>query len=327
MRGFRSSLAGIAVSALTVLSASAQDAPLKITVLHQSTVDDVFWQGVNRGMSDACELVNADCQMVFNRQESDIAGLIGNIEAAMAGQPDALVIAVADATALDGLVQQARDNGIIVLGINQDDPEGALGNARQAYVGQDDEAAGFNLARHVAESFPADGPINVLIGVNMPGAAWSEDRARGLEIYFARFSEDHPDREINVRRIDVGVDGGVVATRVLADLQINPDTTAYIETGYFVYTVARAMRENGDDPANIILAGFDIIAPVLEELKTGYIDFQSDQQPYLQGFLPVIQVDLMKKYGLSGWDVNTGGGVVTPADAAQLEQYIAMGVR
>lgn len=308
-------------------TASAQDQPLRITFLHQSTVDDVFWQAVNRGMQDACDKYGAECEMIFNRQESDLAGLMTNIEAAMVTQPDAILLAIASDTVFDEIVEDMIEAGIIVIGVNQDDRQGALGNARMSYVGQDDEGAGYNIALNMSRVFPEEGPIEILIGVNMPGATWSEDRANGIERFMADYAADNPDREVIVRRLDVGVDGGVVATRVMADLQVNPNVTAYVETGYFVYTVAAAMRENGADPDDMILAGFDIIPPVLEELKSGYIDFQADQQPYLQGYLPVIQVSLMRQYGLSAWSVNTGAGIVTPEDADELEQYIALGVR
>jgi simple sugar transport system substrate-binding protein len=35
-----------------------------------------------------------------------------------------------------------------------------------------------------------------------------------------------------------------------------------------------------------------------------------DQQPFLQGYLPILQICLTKKYGFSGLDVNTAGGFV-----------------
>ena len=35
-----------------------------------------------------------------------------------------------------------------------------------------------------------------------------------------------------------------------------------------------------------------------------------DQQPYLQGYLPILNICLTKKYGFSGLDVNTAGAFV-----------------
>ncbi|KAB7538017.1 ABC transporter substrate-binding protein, partial [Verminephrobacter sp. Larva24] len=48
---------------------------------------------------------------------------------------------------------------------------------------------------------------------------------------------------------------------------------------------------------------------------------QVDQQPYLQGYLPVLQAHLMKKFKLSAWDVETGKGLLLPE---QVDGVIAL---
>ena len=35
-----------------------------------------------------------------------------------------------------------------------------------------------------------------------------------------------------------------------------------------------------------------------------------DQQPWLQGYLPILQICLSKTYGFSGLHIDTGGGFV-----------------
>jgi simple sugar transport system substrate-binding protein len=52
-----------------------------------------------------------------------------------------------------------------------------------------------------------------------------------------------------------------------------------------------------------------------------------DQQLYYQGFLPVVQCVLSKKYGLTGFSVNTAGGVVTPETIKDLIPLIEAGIR
>ena len=39
----------------------------------------------------------------------------------------------------------------------------------------------------------------------------------------------------------------------------------------------------------VLLGGFDIVPEVLKDMKAGYIQVEVDQQPFLQGYLPVIQ--------------------------------------
>ena len=56
----------------------------------------------------------------------------------------------------------------------------------------------------------------------------------------------------------------------------------------------------------------------IEEMKAGYIQVEIDQQPYEQGFLPVMQVYLEKKVGLAPSDIDSGEAVFTPEQADQL---------
>jgi simple sugar transport system substrate-binding protein len=64
--------------------------------------------------------------------------------------------------------------------------------------------------------------------------------------------------------------------------------------------------------------GFDLTEQTQNLLKAGFIEFTIDQQPYLQGFLPVVQLFL---YKLSGGlqqpaDTNTGLLFVTKQNVA-----------
>ncbi|GAI33485.1 unnamed protein product, partial [marine sediment metagenome] len=46
-----------------------------------------------------------------------------------------------------------------------------------------------------------------------------------------------------------------------------------------------------------------------------------------QGFLPVLQIVLTKKYGIPGLNINTGIGIATPQNIAELKTLIERGIR
>jgi simple sugar transport system substrate-binding protein len=69
------------------------------------------------------------------------------------------------------------------------------------------------------------------------------------------------------------------------------------------------------------------VPEAVEQMKTGYIQVQVDQQPYMQGFMPVMMVYLNKTVGLSPSDLDTGQGFVTPADADAIMELSAQGLR
>mgnify|MGYP000544131976 CR=1 FL=1 len=53
---------------------------------------------------------------------------------------------------------------------------------------------------------------------------------------------------------------------------------------------------------------------VLDEMKTGYIQLTIDQQPFLQGFWPVMQLYLQIDRGISAANLDTRAQLVTKAD-------------
>ena len=172
--------AGVAVATLVAGSAMAADAQLKIVYATHSDSSNAFWLTVKKGMDDACALIQADCQMIFVSKPGDTQGQIANIEAAIAQKPDMIITSITDNKAYDGVVKEAIDAGIPVVASNVDDTEGAKGNARLAFIGQDFVTAGYALGRAGIAKFPPDGPIKVLVGINVPSDNWSRTRADGI---------------------------------------------------------------------------------------------------------------------------------------------------
>lgn len=318
-----------AVALALALSAPAfaQDAPLNIAFTVHSSTSNTFWQAVKKGFDDACEKIQANCQMIFTQTEGSIAEQQANMQTALAAKPDALVTSIVDDHAFDELIQSARDQGIIVIGTNVDDTEGSAGNARQAFIGQGFIPAGYTLAEAQSKNFPADGPIKVLVGVSAPGQNWSEQRAAGVIKFMEEYKAANPEREVTIERIDSGTDLAVVADRIGAYLNANPDTTAYFDTGFWHAGVARVLADRGVPPGKVLLGGFDLVPEVLQQMKAGYVQVQIDQQPYMQGFLPVMFAYMQKKVGLSPADVDTGQGVVTPDQVDAIMDLSTQGVR
>jgi simple sugar transport system substrate-binding protein len=64
--------------------------------------------------------------------------------------------------------------------------------------------------------------------------------------------------------------------------------------------------------------GYDLLPETLEALSLGELDFSIDQQPYLQGFLPVLQLFFWRYSDrlVSPADTNTGVNFVTRENVA-----------
>jgi simple sugar transport system substrate-binding protein len=82
--------------------------------------------------------------------------------------------------------------------------------------------------------------------------------------------------------------------------------------GFWHAGVAKVLKDRNVPPGKVLLGGFDLVPQVLEMMKAGYIQIQIDQQPYEQGFMPVMEVYLKKNIGLAPADIDTGEAVITP---------------
>jgi simple sugar transport system substrate-binding protein len=322
----KSIAAAAALMATTAPAALAQEG-MNIVFTHHSSASNTFWQAVQKGFDDACERVDANCQMIFTQTEGSVDQQLANMEAALARSPDAILTSIVDDNAFDGILQRAVDQGITVIGVNVDDSEGAAGNPRQAFVGQGFRPAGYSLGEAMSENFPEDGPIKVLMGVSAPGQNWSELRAAGVIDFMEDYAEANPDREVTWERIDSGTDLATVADRVGAYLNANPDTTVYFDTGFWHAAVARVLADRGIAPGEVLLGGFDLVPEVVEQMENGYVQVQVDQQPYMQGFMPVMQAYLVETAGLAPADIDTGQGIVTPEDAGAIMELSEQGLR
>ena len=323
----KSIVAAGVVSAFALFAAAAAADPLNIVFTHHSSASNPFWQAVKKGFDDACARIQANCQMIFTQTEGSVEQQVANQQAALARKPDAIITTLVDNKAFLTNLKEAKEKGIIVIASNVDATEGPELELRQAFVGQNFIPAGTTLGRRMAALFPKEGPIRVLVGVNAPGQNWSEQRAKGIMNGLDEFKKANPGREIVVDRQDVSADGAVVTDRVGAYLSAHPDTTAYIETGLWHSNVARMLKDRNIPPGKILLGGFDLAAQVIEQMKNGYIQVEIDQQPYEQGFLPVMQVYLEKNIGLAPADVDTGEAVFTPEAADSLMGLAKKGLR
>jgi len=200
-------------------------------------------------------------------------------------------------------------------------------NERMSFIGQDLEQAGYDLAKAQSANFPKEGPIKVLVGISAPGQNWSEQRGAGVMKFMEEFKKANPGREVSVERIDSGTDLAITTDRVGAYLSAHPDTTAYFDTGYWHAGVARVLADRGVPPGKVLLGGFDLVPEVLQQMKAGYVQVQIDQQPYEQGFMPVMEVYLAKEVGLAPADIDTGQGVVAPDQVDAIMQLSTQGLR
>ena len=89
-----------------------------------------------------------------------------------------------------------------------------------------------------------------------------------------------------------------------------------------VYAHAASLK-----PGEVLFAGFDMSPNTAKAVKEGYQNLVIDQQPYLQGYLPILNICLTKKFGFSGLDMNTAGAFVDSKNVDLIAPLAAKEIR
>ena len=324
MIALSAALAGFGLAAWA--PAGAQE-KFKFAFVSHGSIQYPYFVKLKKGMEDACEQVKAECQFVEIVNIANIEEQLRALETVLVKGVDGIVIPLINDDIFDEPIQRAIDQGIPVLTATVDDTEGAAGNARLAFIGGNLPQTGYTLTEALSEFFPAEGDVHVLLGIQAFDQTWAIQRSDGIKQFLEEYKAANTRRQVTWDEIETGIDAGVISSRVAAYVQKNPQTTAYIDVGFFHASAAVGLREIGHEPGDVLLAGFDAVQMVLDEMKTGYIQVSISPPAYLEGYLPIIQLDLMKRIGVQPWDVDTGQGLFYPTDVPHIEALVQAGLR
>ncbi len=73
--------------------------------------------------------------------------------------------------------------------------------------------------------------------------------------------------------------------------------------------------------------GFDTSAAVMKCFQDGYAQLSSDQQPFLQGYLPILSLCMQKKFNFAPILYETGAGFVTQDNWQAVATLATAGIR
>ncbi|QND55412.1 MULTISPECIES: substrate-binding domain-containing protein [Mesorhizobium] len=100
---------------------------------------------------------------------------------------------------------------------------------------------------------------------------------------------------------------------ITAALLNNPNVKAVgYPGGQMLGNVPTYMQAAGRKPGDIFNFGFDTSPQIVEGFKGGWVQLTADQQPFMQGYLPILSLCQQVVLGLAPMNVDTGAGFVTP---------------
>ena len=305
-------LAATAALAIGVGSAAmAQDAPRFVVVVHGQAADP-FWSVVKNGVDEAQKTTGATVE--YRAPATfDMVEMAQLIDAAVASNPDGLVVSVPDAAALGDSIKNAVASGVPVISMNSgSDVREQLGIL--VHVGQTEFEAGEGGGKQMkAAGVTKAICVNQEVG-NVALDLRCEGFAKGLG------------GEVEV--VAVSMDPTEIQSAVKAQFAANADIGGVLALGPSAAEPTLAALEELDVLGKVKFGTFDLSPGVLEAIRDGKMMFAIDQQQFLQGYLPIELLNLYHKYGLMpAGTVMTGPGFVTKDTAAQVIDLSAQGIR
>lgn len=288
--------------------------PLRLRFI-TCTVEAKFFEPVKQGMHDAAGMLGIEAAFT-GTDGVDIESQAALVRQAVKDGCNGIALNIIDPVGFDDVVQEAIHAGVPVVAFNVDDH--ATRNARLAAVCQHLYDAGRSLAEHVVSSIPEN--AEVLFTLHDTGVSALEDRLRGMQDVLK-------EKGITGRTIITGNDATRGAEVIAKTLQANPEITIVLGTGQSDTEAAgRAIKQHFPDKG-YWSAGFDLSPKTLELVKAGIIKCTVDQQPYIQGFYPVVQLVHYLRYGIMPSDIDAGAAIIDADNVAEVEELTKRNLR
>jgi simple sugar transport system substrate-binding protein len=283
--------------------------PLRLIFISPVIHED-FFLPVKKGMLDAAR------QMGVEATFTGTEGVDTRAQAAMVTQAvkdgyDGIAVDIIHPTDFDKPIEGAIAAGVPVVAFNTDD---VTPNPRLSSVSQNLYEAGRTVATRAIHFIPSDS--EVLVTMHDAGISALEERRRGIQDVLKQqgihstivVAAPHPQR----------------AQKIIAKaLKDNPRIRTVLCTGQADtegagLAIAEDFRGKGYHSA-----GFDLSPNILRLIDAGTIEFTIDQQPYTQGFYPVVQLTLLLRYGIRPSDIDAGATVITRNEAKNVMKWKA----
>jgi simple sugar transport system substrate-binding protein len=265
----------------------------KFTFVNHVTTNPFFTPTQN-GAADACKLLGCSYQWTGSAT-SNVNEMSNAMNSAMTAGVNGLAIALVDQKAFNAPTSKALSSGIPVVAYNADVPT----NARLAYIGQDLFVSGQKMGEHIAALVPSG---DVALFIATPGSLNIQPRIDGALAVLKSHS--------SIKTHVVATGAAVPQEHSVIDSYLagHPNTAGmFAVDGGSTEGVGLAIQKH-NATGKVKGGGYDLTPTTEQLVSAGVMQFTIDQQPYLQGFLPILELYMynvtQKLSGIA--DVNTG---------------------
>lgn len=318
-------LVGVMIGA-AVLPVVSQDtmwcSGVKIRYFVGGDEGDAFASIVLRGAQQADADLGPDVDYIFSGWNQE--RMIQQLREAIAAQPDGIAMMghPSDA-AIMPLAEEAAAAGIRMMYQNVDVPE-VRATFGGGYVGAQLGPQGYALGTEAVRQFGLQaGDTAIVFGpfTDSNRSLREEATAQALE-----------DAGLTVVRLSAppewATDPNLALPVLTAAVVENPDVKLIAYPGGQMLGNAQAYMEAlGKAPGEIFNIGFDTSPLIMQAFEGGWVQLTSDQQPFLQGYMPVLSLCQQIVYGFAPINVDTGAGFVDTSNYQNVAEMAKAGIR
>ena len=272
---------------------------------------NAFFTPTQYAIADAATLLGLPAPVWGGSNNSVISQMTSAFDTYVAAGASGIALAAISNTAFTAGVSNAMSKGIPVVTYNADGayvngkPE--IGTNRLCYVGQSLYSSGQSMGEQIKLAVPGGGDIVIFTPV--VGTGNTQPRYDGaVSVLGSNYT---------VTEIATGAEESVEPAAMKAYLNAHKSTLKgafAVDSGDTEFLGAQLKSLGMTIPAG----GFDTTGTTIPNIQDGTLGFTIYQDPYLQGFLPVLYLYL---YNLSGGvlappDTDTGLSVVTKSNVA-----------
>jgi simple sugar transport system substrate-binding protein len=272
-----------------------------------------FFTPTKYGYSDAAALLGLPTPQWGGSATSSFTEMISFMNTAISAKADGIALAQISNTAFTGVVSNAMSGGIPVVTYNADgiyaNGVAEIGSNRLAYVGQALYLSGQAMGEQIKTLVPGGGHVAIFIAT--VGTGNIQPRFDGAK---AVLGSSYQIDEVATSTVD--------ATELSTEKSYMLGHKGTLKGAFAVDSGSTANLAAALSGAGLSIpaGGFDTDPRTLAALSSGKLKFSIFQDPYLQGFLPVLYLYL---YNLSGTqiappDTDTGLTVLTPSNVSQV---------
>jgi simple sugar transport system substrate-binding protein len=252
-----------------------------------------FFVPTQYGAADACSLLGCRYQWTGS-QTAAVGEMVNAFNSAISANAAGIAVCLTDRRAFNAPTTRALGRGIPVLGYNAD----AEGNKRLAYVGQDLYLSGYRMGERIVNDVKSG---DVALFIATPGQLNIQPRIDGAQ----QAIKDKSGGKIKATAIATGSQLNEELAKIDAYYLGHKDVKGmYAVDAGSTQGVAQVMQKYGLRRKGVRAGGYDLLPTILRLIAAGHMDFTIDQQPYLQGWLPVLQL----------WWYKYSSGLVAPSD-------------